>query len=92
MNSQLLTSTKHSLTCAHLNVELEMPACVSRIKSMVWTFSSIDSHFASTGELGRKKIKRIDTKKVRMTQMMCSHFHDLRPPTSVPASSSWMSL
>lgn len=70
MNNQLFISVKHSRTCDHLNVEFEIPALVRRINSMVWIFSSTDSHFASTGELGRNMTSGTKTTKVRMAQMI----------------------
>lgn len=52
MNSQLLKSVKHSRTCFHLNVLLDTPEYVSLIIEIVWTFSSVVSHLASTGVSG----------------------------------------
>lgn len=70
MNNQLFGSVKHSLTCFHLKVEFEMPECVSRICSMVWIFSLVLSHFASTGEFGRNIANTTVTRMVKTAQIM----------------------
>lgn len=70
IKSQLLKSVKHSRTWDHLNVEFDTPAWVSRMISMVWTFSSVESHLASSGELGRKMTSGTKTIKVNMVQTM----------------------
>ena len=68
MNNQLFRSVNDSRTCDHLNVEFVIPAWVSRMTSMVCTFSSVDSHFASSGELGRKMSRGKKTAKVKRAQ------------------------
>lgn len=92
MNNQLLMSKKHSLTWSHFHVEFTIPALVLRIISIVCTFSSVDSHFASTGVFGRKNTKGRNIANVTIAQIICSHFHDAMPPISVPALSSLISL
>lgn len=92
INNQLFTSNKHSCTCVHLTVEFTIPARVLRIISIVCTFSSVDSHFASTGELGRKKTNGRKIANVTTAQMICNHFHEAMVPTSTPALSSLISL
>lgn len=92
MNSQLLRSVKDSRTCDHLNVEFEIPEWVSRMSWIVWTFSSVESHLASSGEFGKNIRRGMKMAKVKTAQMIWSHFHELIDPAKTPALLSRMSL